>query len=151
MAAKRKPPPTVFERAKAAVARFFSVSNVVFLTATVGSLWGGTELLLPLLRSDAPPVASVARVDEVGRRLAQLSNQDAAAQRDFRKSVEQLQGPLTRLLKQSVVGDLQYWQSQRELTLAKLKKDPGDEVARAYLKIVEKGIADSETQLRQAK
>lgn len=107
---------------------------------------GGFHAIKPLEDSEFP-AAGITRVDGVDKKVAQLSAQSDARFTKLQKSIDIQQQALqanqaqtTTLVKQGVTNDLQYWQTQHDVALLRLKKNPNDPAALGLKEASEKQI-----------
>lgn len=96
------------------------------MTAIIGAYM----MISPLLASDAPPLAGVARVQRIAQTFEQTQ-----------RLLDQTAQTLKRITEKQDQADLDYWNGQLALAEARLKLMPGDELARGMVKTAKDQIS----------
>lgn len=92
------------------------------MTAIIGLI----VMISPLLQSDVPPFAGVARVELVAQSAEQTQ-----------KLLDKTAETLRRVTEKQDQQDLDYWSGQLAIAEARLKLNPADELARGMLKVAQ--------------
>lgn len=89
----------------------------------MSAIIGAYLLVAPILASDTPPFAGTARVERIAQTIDQTQ-----------KLLDQTAQTLRRLSQNQDQADLDAWNGRLELAEARLKANPGDELAKLMIR-----------------
>ena len=117
--------------------------------AAIGSalIYGLFSVIKPVVDSDAPPIASIARVEKVENNVVSTQAAQVRQLGVIQKALDAQSRSNAYLLKKSLTSDLQYWQAQEDQANLALRRNPADPTAHALRGIARQNIADTTKQI----